>query len=121
MLIRKKRKAKEEAEMEEDASRKKAKQEEVEEYQDKLVDLTATAIVRWCKEMDESTDLLWKNMLGDKWEEGKAMAAVERERCQREHREKMARIDENARQRKAREHVSLKDPEVFLDDLDPRY
>lgn len=116
-----KKKAEEEAEAEEEGPRKEFKQAEAERCQAKLVDLAADAIVKWLKEMDEGTDRLWQHMLGDQWEEGKAMAAVERERCQKEHREKMALIEENARKRKAGEHVSLKDPEVFLDDLDPRY
>lgn len=116
-----KKKAEEEAEAEEDGPRKKAKQEEAEMCQAKLVDMTADAILKWLKELDEGTDRLWQHMLGDRWEEGKAMAAVERERRQKEHREQMATIEENARKRKAGEHVSLKDPVVFLDDLDPRY
>lgn len=116
-----KKKAEEEAEAEEDGPRKTFKQEEAEMCEAKLVDLAADAIFKWLKELDEGTDRLWQRMLGDRWEEGKAMAAVERERRQKEHREKMAQIEENARKRKERDHVSLKDPEVFLDDLDPRY
>lgn len=110
-----------EADLEEDASQKQAKKEEAEKFMDKLIDMAVKEVLDWCEEMDKGTDLIWQNMLGERWEEGKALAAVEREKCQREHREKQAMIEENARKRKAGEHVSLKDPEVFLDDLDPRY
>ena len=114
-------KADEEAEAEEEGPSKKAKQEEAEILENKLIAIAAKEFVAWLKEMDEGTDRIWQATWGDRWEEAKRLGAIQRERLQKEHQEKLAIIEENARKRKAKEHVSLKDPVVFLDDLDPRY
>ena len=121
MLIRLQKKAEEEAEAEEDAPRKKAKQEEGEKYQAQLDDMAAKALNLWIQQMEQGTERLWQSMYGDDWEEAKTLGDAERARVQKELQEKAVIVEENARKRKAREHISLKDPDVFLDDLDPRY
>lgn len=118
--MRLKQKADEDAEAEEDEPRKKVKQEEGEKLQAQLADMASKALYEWIKDMDEGTNRIWQATHGDTWEDAKRFGAMERDLLQKEHQEKVALFEESARKRKAAERVSLRDPEVFLDDLDPR-
>lgn len=79
------------------------------------------AIGIWVKNMERGTVEIYKDIYGDKWEEGMKYEQEKLAEEQREHRLKQAQWEESARKRKERERVSMTGSGVYLDDLDPRY
>lgn len=79
------------------------------------------AIGIWVKQMEQSTEKIYRDLYGDEWEEGMKYGQEKLAEEQRERRLKQTQWEESARKRKEREEVSLTGTGVYLDDFDPRY
>ncbi|KAI9830258.1 MAG: hypothetical protein M1819_005785 [Sarea resinae] len=83
-------------------------------------DLQAARIQLFLVQMQKNIDDQFKLDYGERWEEAKALNGAWVAREQEKARLKKVEREENARRLREREHISLKDPDVFLDDVDPR-
>ena len=72
-------------------------------------------------QMQQGTVAIYKDIYGDKWEEGMKYEQQKLAERQQEHQRKQAQLEESARKRKEKEQVSLTGSGVYLDDFDPRY
>jgi chromatin structure-remodeling complex subunit RSC1/2 len=118
---------KEMARRREEAESRKRKHEE-ETVQAKTVqELMDESLMVLIEQMEHATDMAWKSIYGDKWEEGKKFEMERLAARQAEHLEKVRLLSENARKRQEAERLErancLKGPPggVYLDDIDPRY
>ncbi|KAI9879237.1 MAG: hypothetical protein M1830_009168 [Pleopsidium flavum] len=119
--IKEKRKREQQVIEEQSSSSKKAKQEEEIALAVEVKRLTGKAMQLLGKDVEEGTKGLYRDMLGEKWEEGMGADTKRLQHIQAEERRKMSEIEENARRTKERQMTSLKGNGVYLDDVDARY
>ena len=111
----------------EESQAKKRKLEHESAQAEEVGELQELAFKVLIQQMDEATKVTYKQMYGDRWEEGKAFELQKLAKRQEEHQKEMKRQEEREKKRKwadrAHQEQLLKGPPggVFLDDIDPRY
>lgn len=122
MAMKEKRKAEGLPETDEEPVKKKPKYGaadpslivQVQEMRDKAIDI-------WIRQLEQGTVAVYKDIYGDKWEQGMKYEQEKLAAEQRDHRLKQAQWEESKRRREEEEKVSLTGSGVYLDDFDPRY
>ena len=119
--IKEKRKRVQQPLEEQEPRSKKLKQGEDDALAAQVKDLTGKALHLLVKDMEDGTKDLYRDMLGDKWEEGMQLDMKKLQSVQAEQRRKKSEIEENARRARDRQSVKLQGSGVYLDDVDARY
>ena len=119
--MKEKRKLNEAAHRQDEANKKKRRLDEAMQLANRIEELKVESLVALQKQMEDEELNLWKELYGDQWEEAREIEKVRLAKSQKEWKKRMEAEEESARKIKEREFVSLKNPEVFLDDIDPRY
>lgn len=104
-----------------ESARKKAKQEEGVVLAAEVRKLTGEAMELLGKDIEEGTKGLYREMLGERWEDGMEAEMKRLRDIQLEERRRLSEIEESARRAKERHMISLKGNGVYLDDIDARY
>ena len=119
--LKEKRKLNEAGHKEEEANKKKRRLDEAMQLANRIEELKVESLVALHKQLGDGELNLWKGLYGDRWEEAREIEKARLADSQKEWKTRMEAVEESARKIKEREFVSLKNPQVFLDDIDPRY
>ena len=83
--------------------------------------MTDDALKIWTKQLQDGTDVIYQELYGQHWEEGKAFEAQLLRNTQIEAGQEQKDLETSRKRRRERSRVSLARPTVFKDDSDPRY
>ena len=120
-MLKEKRKREEVTRLMVDAENKRTKVEEGATMAKDVQNLMDRSLMLLTTQMADATTQLYKDMYGDRWEEGRDFELKKLEKLQADQKRKNKELEEFERKVKERETISLKRGGVFLDDVDPRY
>lgn len=86
-----------------------------------ITEMRDEALRLWIAQMDQGTEAIYKDLYGERWEEGMEYEKEKLARGREEARRKRMALEESVKKAEEREKVSLTGSGVFLDDIDPRY
>lgn len=109
------------AEDSEEPQPKRTKPGRDENLEGQIQSLREEALQVLINQIQDGTDVIYRNLYGSQWEQGAKMEEAETARLQAESRDKIAAAADLMRKKKESETISMTGTGTYMDDLDPRY
>ena len=122
---REKRKAEglpEEEEGQPERPAKWVKEDSDSDFQGLIKDLTVKALWNWNDQLQAGTDIIYKSLYGEHWEEGKKIELEKLAKLQADEKKRHAELAQRQRLNEWEEaRASVTDSHIYKDDWDPRF
>ena len=92
------------------------------DFQSQIKELTVKALWKWNDQLQAGTDMIYKSLYGEHWEEGKKIELEKLAKLQAEEKKKHAELAQRQRLSDWEEaRASVTDSGIYKDDWDPRF